>query len=91
MADFKFALTALKNGARVHRSEWVIISYVTYLPGYPEGILANENNQKAHCIAEGSMLTYEPYFQGCLVNGGNIIVWSPSTQDILAEDWEAIE
>lgn len=87
--DFKYALTALKNGHRVCREEWVNISYVTYLPGYPEGILVNENNQKAHCLAEGAMLTYDPYFQACK-KGGNIGVWTPTTDDILATDWEVI-
>jgi len=89
-SDFKFALTALKNKARVRRKEWVTIDYVTYLPGYPDGILVNENVQKAHCMAEGSMLTFEPYLQA-MKKDGKVIMWSASTEDILAEDWEAIE
>ena len=87
--DFKYALQALKNGHRVVREGWTEIYYVTLLPGYPEGILANENNQRAHCIAEGAMLTYEPYFQAMGVNN-KISVWQPTTADILATDWEVI-
>lgn len=88
--NFEYAFKALRNGARVFRTEWTELSYIVLLPGYPEGILVNENNQKAHRLKEGATLIFKPYFQGVKVTG-EIVIWNASTEDLLAEDWIIID
>jgi hypothetical protein len=86
--DIGYAIKALKTKNRVAREDWDG-DYITLLPGYPDGIEANENIQKAHRVPAGTIMKYKPYIQKFTAQG--IAMWSPSTDDMLAEDWVILE
>ena len=86
--DIGLAIKAIKNKAKLSREEWDG-DYIVLLPGYPEGILANENNQKAHKVPAGTIMYYKPYIQKFTAQG--IVMWAPTAEDILADDWVILE
>ena len=89
--NFGCAVEALKNGMKVSRSGWTGNGmFVVYQKGYPEGIPCNKQTAEAWEINEGDLFKVEPYLQLNMVNGSHSM-WVPSINDILADDWEAIE
>lgn len=86
LMNFGQAITEMKLGKKITRGGWIQGMYVTYMPGYPEGIEVNEATQKAHNLPPGSILKYRPYMQ-LFTSQGDVIMWSPSVTDVLSEDW----
>tara|TARA_R100000541_G_scaffold13823_2_gene23190 strand:+ start:9769 stop:10269 length:501 start_codon:yes stop_codon:yes gene_type:complete len=85
--SFGDALMMAKQGSKIARSGWNGKEmYVTIMPGYPDGIEANENTRAAHNLPKGAIIKFRPYFQ-LLTAQGDIAMWAPSGSDALAEDW----
>lgn len=85
--NFSDALTATKRGYRAFRQDWKATGqFIVYQRGYPDGIAINSNTAEATGIPEGTVCRFQPYLMKCTV-GGAFIPWSPSQEDILAEDW----
>lgn len=85
---FGQALEALKTGHKVARAGWNGKGmYAVMMPGYPEGVQANEATAKAHGIDKDTTVIVRPYF--VLKTAQNdLAMWAPSGSDALAEDWE---
>lgn len=85
---FDVALILLKEGKRLQRKGWNGKGmYITYKPGYPDGVPCNSATAKAHGIEEGSEIKYLPYLE-MKTAGGEFVPWLASQTDMLAEDWK---
>ena len=90
MVGFEAALSALKAGERVARKGWNGKGmFVVLQKGYPDGIPCNKQTAQAWGMKEGDLFRCEPYLQIQIVNGSHSM-WVPSTNDVLAEDWELV-
>lgn len=84
---FSTALCFLKDGKRMARSGWNGKNmFITYQPGYPDGVAINENTQKALNMPAGTIVKFLPYLMMKTVDG-SCVPWLASQTDILAEDW----
>lgn len=63
--------------------------WVTLMPGYPDGVTVNAATAKAHGIPEGSTVVVRPYLVMRAV-GGDLVNWTVSQSDALAEDWTTV-
>lgn len=85
--NFGLATEAAKQGKKVAREGWNGKNmYAVIMPGYPDGIEANEATQKAHRIPAGTKLVYRPYWQ-LYTAQKDVAMWAPSGSDSLADDW----
>lgn len=85
--DFSNALKRVKSGSRIARRGWNGKDmFVTYQPGYPDGVSINENTQKALNLPAGTIVKFLPYLMMKTVDG-SCVPWLASQTDILAEDW----
>lgn len=87
--DFGVALKLLKSGYPVYRSGWNGRNmYVIYSMGNPDGAPISEEIANATEIVKGTLCKFQPYF---LLKTAAVETefapWSPSTADVLAEDW----
>lgn len=89
--DFSDALRAVKSGEKIARHGWNGKNmFVVYQKGYPEGIQCNLNTAEAWGINEGDLFICNPYLQIKCANGSHSM-WSPSVDDVLADDWYLVE
>lgn len=89
--NFGLAVEAMKKGHKVARLGWNGKNmYAVLMPGYPDGIEANEVTQKQHNVPAGTTLKFRPYMQ-LKTAQDDIAMWSPSGSDCLADDWEIVE
>lgn len=89
--NFGLATEAAKQGKKVARAGWNGKGmYAVIMPGYPDGIEANEVTQKAHGIPAGTKLIYRPYWQLWTAQK-DVAMWAPSGSDSLADDWMIVE
>src|SRR5689334_18191426 len=91
--DFGWALVALRMGHKVARREWVALGmdiWVVMQKGYPAGIPINKNTAEATGIPEGTLIAFRPYLL-LKTNDGTFVPWTPSSVDVLAEDWVTVE
>ena len=88
---FGDAIHFAKQGAKIARAGWNGSGmYALIMPGYPEGVLANEATAKVHGVEIGSIIKIQPYW--VIVNSqGEVSTWAPSSSDSLAEDWYILE
>jgi len=87
---FGDALKKLKQGFKVARKGWNGNGmYAVLMPGYPDGVKANETTRKAHGLKDGIVLKVRPYYQLWTAQK-DIATWSPSGSDTLAADWEIV-
>lgn len=85
--DFGDALAFLKKGMKVAREGWNGKDmFAVYQKGYPEGIPCNKQTAEAFGYEEGHIFKVRPYLQLKTAQGDHAM-WTPSTSDILAEDW----
>lgn len=85
--DFSEALGRVRAGQRLARDGWNGPGqWVTYQPGYPDGIAINANTAAATGIAQGTVRVFQPYLMLHTVDG-SFVPWVPSTGDLLALDW----
>lgn len=88
--NFSLALAQCKDGYKIAREGWNGKGmYVTYKPGYPDGIEANEATRNAHGLPEGSVIVYCPYLEMKTADN-KLVPWLASQTDILADDWDII-
>lgn len=94
--SFGLAVEALKLGKKVCRAGWKYQCcvrlldgkgmYLTFKPGYPKGIPANETHAKVHNCNVGDIIKYDPYIE-MKTAGDTFVPWLASQTDVLAEDW----
>lgn len=85
--DFSDALREVKAGTRITRTTWNgADQFVTYQPGYPDGIAINANTARATGIPEGSIRQFRPYLMLCTAQA-DFVPWAPTVSDVLADDW----
>jgi len=84
MASFGKALQYLKEGKRVHRVQWIGKNQFIFLV---KGSQFKVNRAPLNeFYAEGTDIEYRPHIDICRNN--NVVgVWTPETEDLLAEDW----
>jgi hypothetical protein len=88
--DFSKALTALKSGEQIRREGWNGAGqFVALMPGYPNGVPANEETARAIGVAVGATVRIRAYMILHTSQGDNAM-WVPSVSDCLAEDWEVV-
>lgn len=88
--DFSMALNYVRNGSKITRASWKNTDmFVVYQKGYPEGIPSNKQTAEAWGIKEGDKFICNPYLQIQNADGSHSM-WTPSTDDILANDWQVI-
>lgn len=86
---FEDVLPLLKLSKHVRRRSWKEGIEVVYMHGYPEGVPCNEVTAVTWGLQKGSPFRLEPYFQINTVDGA-YTMWSPTLQDILADDWSVV-
>ena len=85
--NFSSALDFVKRGARIARASWDNPNvFVVYQKGYPDGIPCNKQTAEAWRMNEGDKFICNPYLQ-IQNEDGSHSMWTPSIDDILAEDW----
>jgi len=88
--DFSWALKCLKRGEKLQRQGWNGKGlWIVLQEGYPDGVAANKNSQKAYGVPEGTIIKVRPYLVIRSIDG-SFVPWLPSQTDILAEDWETV-
>lgn len=88
MRDFAWAKEELQSGERVQRAGWNGKGmFVALHPGFPNGAPVNVEIAEALGVKPGTVVKFAPYF---MLKGtdGVIAAWTPSTVDLLAEDWQ---
>jgi len=89
--SFGDAITYLKLGNKVARKGWNGKGmYLSYKPGYPEGVPINAVYAKVHNCKIGDIIKYMPYIEMKTANNC-FIPWLASHSDMLANDWEIIK
>lgn len=91
--NFGAAQKAMLAGKKVARVGWDVgdNSYITRMPGYPDGIEVNEVTQKAHNLPAGTKLVYTPYYQFYSRKHRNVSMWQPSNCDLNENDWFIVQ
>jgi hypothetical protein len=95
---FDVALKYLRDGSRVARRSWDHEEFVVLQKGYPDGIGINANTSQATGIPEGTVCVFRPYlmkhgltdavlWNPSLGRPTAFVPWTPSQEDVLAEDW----
>lgn len=88
---FGIAIEAMKKGNKVARRGWNGKGmFVVYQKAYPNGIPCNKQTAEAWGLNEGDLFICNPYFQIKNVDGSHLM-WVPSINDCLAEDWIIVE
>lgn len=90
MFDFGEALNRLKEGKKVYRVGWNGKGqWVSMVPGHliaPEDVNPKQPYLRAIADKNGELVT-KPYLNMKLVDDAILIGWTPTTTDVLAEDW----
>ena len=84
--DFGKAKDLAKQGKRIARKGWNGANMFAYYVGaaaYPAKMDAIKG------VFENDMVPYRPYF-ALKTAQNDVAVWSPSTSDALADDWEVV-
>lgn len=82
--SFSTALEALKLGSKITRAGWKDYGMYVYMVGANSYPAQTEHARKQF----GELVPYQAYM--ALVIEGAVAVWTPSTSDVLANDWEVI-
>jgi hypothetical protein len=90
MFSFGAAIENLQSGLRVTRRGWNGRGmFLFFMPGYPNGVPANEATARAMGLAVGETVIVRPYLAMRTVDG-SIVPWLASQTDVLATDWELV-
>ena len=94
MVNFSVALTALKSGLRIARAGWNGKGmWVALSPGNP-ALPADKfwsPHGRAHAELMGGAARVQPSIIMKTADDSIQMGWSPTTSDVLAEDWEIVE
>lgn len=89
--EFGLALHAVKNGRKICRDGWRDGGvFAVYQRGYPDGIPCNRQTAEAWGMQEGEPFKCNPYLQ-IRNEDGTHSMWTPSVDEILADDWEIMD
>ena len=86
--DFSAALSLIKGGGKLTRKGWNGKGMYVFMVAGSQFVV----NRKplVDMFPEGTEITYRPHIDLKAVDG-TIGVWTPSTSDILADDWEVVD
>ncbi len=85
IGSFGWAIEAMKAGEKVCRSGWNGKEMYVFLVA---GSTFNVNRPPLNdMFPEGTEITYRPHMD-IRTADGSIATWTPSSSDILAEDWK---
>lgn len=85
------AVDLMKEGYKVTRAGWNGKGmYAAYQKGYPDGIPCNKQTAETWGLNEGDLFKCRPYLQLKCADG-TYAMWTPSTSDVLAEDWMLVK
>lgn len=88
---FGQALDEAVEGEKIFRLGWNGTGmFAVYQKGYPNGIPCNKQTAEAWGLKEGDAFKVRPYLQLRTAQGDHAM-WTPTTSDILADDWEIIK
>lgn len=88
---FDIAVCLLKEGEKVARKGWNGQGmFAVYQKGYPDGIPCNKQTAEAWGYKEGDLFKVRPYLQLKTAQGDHAM-WTPSTSDVLANDWVIVK
>ena len=85
--NFSQALDAIKTGARLTRRDWNGHGLFVFL--VPGSTFAVNREPLLSIFGEGRMVNYRGHLDLKAVDG-SIGVWSPSSTDLLADDWDVV-
>lgn len=95
--SFGAAMEMAKSGKIVTRRAWChtnSFKYVAYQKGYPEGVACNKQTSETWGIAEGCKIYVEPYLQLYDMHIDHCTdifrVYTPTFEDIFADDWTTV-
>lgn len=86
IGSFEWALSRIKDGAKVGRREWKNARFVFLVGGSQFKVNRAPLNK---IFPEGTQVTYRPHIDMCGADG-SIGTWSPSMVDIMSDDWEEV-
>lgn len=84
---FDDALHLLKEGKRLRRSIWKNVKFIFYVAGSRFTV---NRAPLDRFFKENTEVEYNPHIDMCSFES-TISVWTASTGDILAHDWEIVE
>ena len=88
---FGCAVELAKSGAKIARTGWNGSGmYAIIMPGFPDGVPANEDTAIAHNVPVGTIISVRPYWS-LKTAQGDLAMWAPSGSDSLADDWIVID
>jgi hypothetical protein len=93
--SFSEALSAVRAGRHITRSNWAAGTYVAAQAGYPHGIGINVNTARATGLPEGTTAAFRPYLMRLLPSAlagepPAFMPWTPDQDDLFAEDWTVL-
>lgn len=88
--NFPEALQECINGKRITNKNWNGKGmYVFAMPGYPEGVPANETLSEHSGVQEGQTVVISPYLM--MFNAkGEFSNWLISNMDVFSDGWETV-
>lgn len=92
--DFYKALEALNDGKKVTRKGWKNVKCIylveeSKVPFSKMKETVREALELSKCPTEGTV-TIAPHIDMIAVNGTVVCGWTPSTADLMAEDWKVL-
>lgn len=85
--DFSEALFALKQGNRINRVGWNGSGQYVYLVQAGRYAPTTEAGRHIASSQRDDRVPYRAYMALCTVQG-DVVPWTPSQSDTLADDWE---
>jgi len=79
------------NGDAMSRVSWNNERMIVAQRGYPEGIGINGNTAEALQMPEGTRIKFSPYLMEFNNNTRTCQPWTPTQDDIFAEDWFVLD
>jgi hypothetical protein len=85
--DFGTAFSALKQGKKIRRQYWDKDYFLYYVAGSKFQV---SRAPLLGIFPEGTEINYQPHIDYCFEKN-TCGVWSPTSYDIVAEDWTVLE
>lgn len=85
--NFQAALNALKDGQKIQRQRWKTPEAEDYLYLVPANKYPAQTAIAKKQFGEDALVPYKAYI-AMKTAENDVAVWSPTTTDILADDWQ---